>query len=346
MPRRSSHVCNLLLYFAAGLAFLGVLRGRRSHPQVAYREPTSSVSTCCNLRDPRVAHPPELPITPARRKRPWGLWLALILALVSPLVIVFVRLPGAAPQDLPVLNAYHRCGVPLPLKISMDNRVQPRISVDLSPCKEKPWDEVQFLLPAGARDILFSQAGFEAAIPSLVERHAARLVTYGEDKPMQLFLYRDSLATAFQAGKHSLQIDPPLEFLDGASITFRLQGAVIRRSFTTTSLILFYLPAAGDSAASRQPNIVNLDTPYALELISSVPEPARSLVFRSGIHYDVPTSADDSGLVFNFRDSSRSVVEELLFFLLSGAFGFACGVLLEEVIKRMNRDTTSGRAPA
>lgn len=100
---------------------------------------------------------------------------------------------------------------------------------------------------------------------------------------------------------------------------------------------MFYLADTNLTQEGAVPYEIKLITPMDIvdmTLESSVPEVTRILPFSTGLHYDLPTVSNDSGIMLNFRDSSRGILEEIVLFLVSGVFGFAVGLVLERTIFR------------
>lgn len=275
-----------------------------------------------------------------RTTRLWRLLLLVLSCLIGPLLIWLFHMPSTPPDFLPILNAHHQCGKPLPLEIVVEKGFRVRIIVDLTPCQKQPdWEVINMLLPPGANHMKFWQRSFEqelAETPSLGgDSVAIELLSYGEANPKQFFLRAKPYAAAL---RRHLATHPsegaPGELLEGAQLSFDLSSAVISRTFATKSLVLFYLADASHTQEGAVPYEIKLTTPVDMTLESSVPEVARILPFSTGLHYDLPTVSNDSGIMLNFRDSSRGILEEIVLFLVSGVFGFAVGLVLERTIFR------------
>lgn len=248
--------------------------------------------------------------------------LAILFTLLGPLSIYYFKSPGEYPVTLPVLNAHHTFDKPIPLSISIRDNFDASLSLDLAQCKDSLRSPIAFLLPSGAEDVILM---YGSTMVDLASDDSIYYKKYEETLQVQVIIEPEDFKRLNQINQNDTD-------LHGIFLRFNLKDHFIHHSYSSKSFILFYLSMAGNSKAFGKSVSISLETPINLMLNNSIPSPERILTFDNHLVYDFQNDAEDSGLLFNFTDNSKSIFEEISLFIISSFFGFFTGVIIEHFI--------------
>ncbi|WP_119080754.1 hypothetical protein [Chitinophaga alhagiae] len=251
--------------------------------------------------------------------RKWAVIIAF--TLLGPLIIWWFRSPGGKPEYLPVLTIVHQIDQPLPLYVTVEKNFKVKVAIDLAPLRDSAWQVLNVTFPMGTKNVHLENAGKPQVL-----------------QPSEDYLFKEYDVGTVQLNINRATLTKVLQQAFGAEayntrLTFDLTKSIIHHSFTSKSLALFYLPMPGKGAKNKTVAIA-LNTPVDVVLNSSIPSPERVLPFRNLLNYDFEMHADDSGILFNFTDTSNAIFEEVIMFIVSSIFGFFSGLLIEQAMSR------------
>lgn len=267
-----------------------------------------------------------------RFTKPLKRWVVIIFfTSIGPILILFFRLPGSKPTDLPILNVHNMSSEAFPLVIEIDEKFNVKLQIDFSTYPDSIWETLPILLPNGTKNIRLVIRNEEVILNE--KSQVAPYTSYSTGQ-ITIFLIKENIINF----KDKLQLANNKEesILQSVFLNFELGNSIINHSFSNKSLVLFYLPMAGNPNATAKREVkIGLQTPIDLILNNSIPEAERILPFKNMIYYDFEMDANDSGLLFNFNDTSRSILEEIILFITSGVFGFLSGFLVEKLLLKI-----------
>lgn len=252
--------------------------------------------------------------------RTWGVTIFFIL--IGPFAILWFRLPGSTPSAPPIITVVHQLSQPLPLAITLNKRFEVVVHIDISPLSDRRWQNLNINFPKQASKIRIIKGedviNFTPSAFYLFKKY--------EVGTTQLNIKRSSLENLL---KNRFKED-----VFNCSIEFTLEDAIINHSFSNKSLALFYLSMPTNKLASMKTVTISLNTPINFVLVNSIPSPQRILPFKNKINYDFELTASDSGMLFNFTDTSNAIFEEIALFVISSVFGFFSGLIIERIVDK------------
>ncbi|WP_145859986.1 hypothetical protein [Pedobacter suwonensis] len=239
---------------------------------------------------------------------------------IGPAIIIYFRMPGKNPSHPPIITVSSQTVKALPLTVNVDENFNISCGISLHSLENQNWQQLNVNFPPGTRDI--SIGDIDGLTLDSVSNYLFKIYPEGNIQ----FNISKTTPDSLLRGKFK---NNPFS----REISFKLDNAIFSHSFSNKSLIIFYLCTTSGSVSSEKKVDVNLNTPQTLVLNSSIPSAERILPLGNLLNYDFQVNDSDSGLLFNFTDTSHAIFEEITLFIISSVFGFFSGLLIEHLLK-------------